>query len=130
MILLDTHVVLWLALEPARISSKARLVIEEARRQGQRVAICDISLLEITTAERKSRITLNQGLGPFLAEVEQRFSVFPITGEICVRAARLPSTYPKDPADRIIAATALVERVPLLTADDAIRRSRALQTIW
>src|SRR5215468_645550 len=113
MILLDTHVVLWLALEPNRMSSKARLVIQEARRQGQSVAICDISLLEITTAERKGRITLNRGLESFLAEVEERFSVLPITGKICVRATGLPSAYPKDPADRIIAATALVEHIPL-----------------
>jgi predicted nucleic acid-binding protein len=41
-----------------------------------------------------------------------------------------PAAYPKDPADRIIGATALVEGLSLLTADRAIRRSRALQSIW
>jgi PIN domain nuclease of toxin-antitoxin system len=42
----------------------------------------------------------------------------------------LPASYPKDPADRIIGATALVEGLSLLTADREIRRSRAVQTIW
>jgi PIN domain nuclease of toxin-antitoxin system len=45
-------------------------------------------------------------------------------------AGRLQQTYPKDAADRIIGATALVEGLPLLAADRAIRRSRALHTIW
>lgn len=53
----------------------------------------------------------------------------PISGRACVRALGLPAAYPKDPADRIIGATAL-EGLSLLTADRAIRRSRALHTIW
>ena len=46
-----------------------------------------------------------------------------------VRALELPAAYPKDPTDRIIGATALIEGMPLLTADREIRRSRALHTI-
>jgi PIN domain nuclease of toxin-antitoxin system len=42
----------------------------------------------------------------------------------------LPPSYPNDPADRIIGATALVEGLPLLTADREIRRSKSVQTIW
>ena len=42
----------------------------------------------------------------------------------------LPAVYPKDPADRIIGATALVEGLPLLTADRAIRGSKTVETIW
>jgi len=49
---------------------------------------------------------------------------------VCVRAVGLPAVYPKDPADRIIAATALVEGVPLVTADEEIRRSKTLRTVW
>lgn len=53
MILVDTHVVLWLALQPERISKKARRTIEDARRGGQGIGISDIALLEISTLERK-----------------------------------------------------------------------------
>jgi len=130
MTLVDTHVVLWLALEPDRISKTARSVIEQTRQRGHGLAISDITLLEIATAENKGRVTLNSSLETFLSEIEARFVVLPITGKVCVRAMGFPAAYPKDPADRIIAATAIVEGLPLVTADDAIRRSMALPTIW
>jgi PIN domain nuclease of toxin-antitoxin system len=130
MILLDTHVVVWLALEPARISKKARSAIEESRQRAEGLAVCDITLLEIATIENKGRIKLNASLEALLAEVEARFIVLPMSGRICAGALALPATYPKDPADRVIGATALVEGLPLITADDGIRRSKALNTIW
>ncbi|MGA8596899.1 MAG: type II toxin-antitoxin system VapC family toxin, partial [Bryobacteraceae bacterium] len=113
-----------------RISKKAKAAIEEARRSGEGVAISDIALLEIATLERKGRIKLKASLETFLSEIEARFIVLPINGRICVQAMSFPATYPNDPADRIIGATALVEGVPLVTADDAIRRSSAVRTIW
>lgn len=130
MILLDTHVVAWLALEPGKISKKARVVIEETRHTGQGLAISDITLLEIATIESKGRIRLNASLETFLTEIEARFVVLPITGRVCVKAMGLPASYPKDPADRVIGATALVGGIPLVTADEGIRRSKALRTIW
>jgi len=130
MILLDTHVVIWLALEPARISKRARAAIQETRQQSEGLAISDITLLEIAAIENKGRIKLNASLEAFLTEIEARFIVLPITGRICVSALAFPAAYPKDPADRVIVATALVEGFPLITADDGIRRSKALNTIW
>lgn len=130
MLLLDTHVVLWLALEPSRISKRATSAIESARQDNEGLALCDISLLEITTLHRKGRIELNAGLAAFLSEVEARLIVLPISARACVRAVSLPGSYPSDPADRMIGATALVEGVPLVTADDAIRRSKTIPTIW
>jgi PIN domain nuclease of toxin-antitoxin system len=129
-ILVDTHVVVWLALQPERVSKKARTAIEDARRTGQGIGISDICLLEISILERKARIRLDSSLETFLLEIEARFIILPITGRICVRAVLLPASYPNDPADRIIGATALVEGVPLVTADEGIRRSNALRTIW
>ena len=130
MILLDTHVVIWLALEPGRISKRARAAIQETRQRGEGLAVSDIALLEIATIENKGRIKLNASLEAFLAEIEARFIVLPITGRICVSALALPAAYPRDPADRVIGATALVEGLPLITADDGIRRSKTLKTIW
>jgi PIN domain nuclease of toxin-antitoxin system len=130
MILLDTHVVVWLALEASRISKKARAAIENSRQQADGLAVSDITLLEIAAIENKGRIKLNVSLEAFLAEVESRFIVMPMTGRICAGALALPATYPKDPADRVIGATALVEGIPLITADDGIRRSKVLNTIW
>jgi len=129
-ILLDTHVVIWLALEPARIARRARAAIEETRLRSEGLAISDITLLEIAAAENKGRIKLDASLETFLSEVESRFVLLPITGRVCARAMELPASYPKDPADRVIGATALVEGLPLVTADDHIRRSKEIRTIW
>ena len=130
MILVDTHVVLWMAMEPFRISKRARAAIENARSESQAVAISDMTLLEIAMLEAKSRISLNASLETFLQEVEAQFVVLPITSRASAQIVSLPANFSKDPADRVIAATALVSGVALVTADAAIRRSRVLQTIW
>jgi PIN domain nuclease of toxin-antitoxin system len=130
MILLDTHIVVWLAFDEAQLSKNARAAINDARQSGEGLAISDISLLELATLASKRRIRLDISVESFLREVEARFVILPISGRACVRVLGLPAAYPKDPADRIIGATALVEGLPLLTADREIRRSRALRTIW
>ena len=130
MILVDTHVVAWLAFDQHKISRRARTAIEGARENAEGLAISDITLLELATLQNKDRIHLAISLESFLEEVESRFVVLPISARACARAMALPATYPKDPADRIIGATALVEGLSLLTADREIRRSKAVQTIW
>jgi PIN domain nuclease of toxin-antitoxin system len=130
MILVDTHVVVWLAFDQTKLSKNARAAIDDARRNSDGLAISDITLLELATLSSKGRIRLNISLESFLREIEARFTILPISGRACVRALGLSAAYPKDPADRIIAGTALVEGLSLLTADRVIRRSRALRTIW
>jgi PIN domain nuclease of toxin-antitoxin system len=129
-ILVDTHVVVWLAFDQTQLSKNARAAINDARQKGEGLAISDITLLELATLSNKGRIRLDISLESFLHEVEARFIILPISGRACVRVLGLPAAYPKDPADRIIGATALVEGLPLLTADREIRRARALRTIW
>jgi PIN domain nuclease of toxin-antitoxin system len=129
-ILVDTHVVVWLAFDQDQLSRRARIAIDDARKNAEGLAISDITLLELATLANKGRIHLNISLESFLREVESRFVVLPISGRACARAIGFPATYPKDPADRIIGATALVEGLSLLTADREIRRSGTVQTIW
>ena len=130
MILVDTHVVVWLALAPDRLSAKASATIVDARENQDGLAISDITLWELTTLFRKKRIHLATSLESFLREVEDRFVVLPISVRACVRTLALPEAYPKDPADRVIGATALAEGLSLITADREIRRSKAVPTIW
>jgi PIN domain nuclease of toxin-antitoxin system len=78
----------------------------------------------------KKRVSFISGLEAFLTDVETRFIVLPISARICVRSSSLPLSDPNDPADRIIGATALSEGLSLITADRAIRNSRALPTFW
>jgi PIN domain nuclease of toxin-antitoxin system len=73
---------------------------------------------------------LHASLDTFLADVERRFTVLPISGRICVRAVSFAATYSKDPADKVIGATALEEGISLVTTDQGIRNSRAVPTIW
>jgi PIN domain nuclease of toxin-antitoxin system len=129
-IIVDTHVVIWLAFDQAQLSRKARSAIDDTREKAEGLAISDITLLELATLMRKGRLRLDISLESFLQEVEARFVVLPITGRACARAVELPAAYPKDPVDRIIGATALVEGLSLLTADREIRRSKAVHTIW
>ena len=130
MILVDTHIVIWLAGEENRLSKTAQAAIADARQRKDGMGICDVTLMELTMLASKRHIRLAITMESFLAEVESRFVVFPITARACARALGLPASFPKDSADRIIAATALVEGLPLLTADREIRRSRAVPTIW
>ena len=130
MILVDTHVVVWLALEPERISKNAQAAIDDARQNEDGLAVCGITLLEIATAYGKGRISLAMSLESFLRDVEERFVVLPISARACARTLTLPAAYPKDPADRVIGATALVEGLALVTADSGIRRAKAVRTVW
>lgn len=101
-ILVDTPVVVWLAFDQDRISKKARAAIDDARQDGDGLAICDITLLELATLFRKGRIQLEISVESFLEEVEARFVVLPTSGRACARAPGLPAAYPKDPADHMI----------------------------
>lgn len=130
MILLDTHIVVWLAFSPDRLSTRARAAIDKARKQGDGLAISDMSLLELAMLVKKGRIHLEIPLESFLTEIEARFVVLPITGAACARLSHLPATYPNDPADRVIGVTAQAAGMELITADAAIRRSKAVRTIW
>ena len=129
MILLDTHVLLWASTETHRLSKLAHSAIERAR-QEDGLAVASITLWEIANAVARGRVEI---LGTVKAAVEDLIlgvDVKEMTPEIVAIAAEFPETYPRDPADRLIGATALAFGVPLVTKDERIRSSRAVQTIW
>jgi PIN domain nuclease of toxin-antitoxin system len=130
LILLDTHVVIWLAQDYRRISTKAQSAIKDARKQDRGLAVPSIVLVEIARLASRGQIYFEPDAETVLAEVERRFTILPITADIALQAYALPASYPKDPADRIIGATALIHDLPLITADQAIRKSRTVTTVW
>jgi len=129
MILLDTHALVWLALEPQKLSKKAKDAISKARKTGL-LAVAGITLWEIAWLVENGRIATTMSVESFVRECAAKVNVIPITPEIAARAVSFPDSYPKDPQDRLIGATALVEGVPLLTHDRLIKKSRLVPVIW
>jgi PIN domain nuclease of toxin-antitoxin system len=129
-ILLDTHVILWLALEPEKVSKSASIAVREIGAAGAGIGISSVSLYEIARLAERSRVKLDLPIETFLRRVESHFLVRQVTVPIATAAGQLPDHFPGDPMDRIIAATALTEGMALVTADERIRRSAVVKTIW
>lgn len=129
MILLDTHVVIWLAFEPDKLSKRAKEAIRMALSQGE-LAIAAITLLELAWLAEKGRIETTLSVESFVRQCASKMTVLPITPEIAARAASFPDPYPKDPQDRLIGATALAEAIELITSDQRIKKSGMIPIIW
>ncbi len=129
MILLDTHIVIWLAFEPDKLSKRAKEVIRAARIQGG-LAIAGITLLELAWLAEKGRVKTTLSVESFVRLCASKMTVLPITPEIAARAVSFPNPYPKDPQDRLIGATALVEGIQLVTHNKQIKKSGMIPIIW
>jgi len=131
MIVLDTHVWFWLSAHPARLSPAAREAIEQASRSGG-IAIASVTLVEIAAAMARGRIMAGGSPESALTEMLRATAVVvkEITPVIAMLATQFPPAFPGDPADRIIAATARAEGVPLVTRDGKMRRSPFIETVW
>lgn len=129
MILLDSHVLIWAVADSKRLSKAAASAIRRARR-GDGLAVSAITACEVAWQIASGRIqgygTVETSLLRFLEGVTMR----PITPEIAALATQFPEDYPRDPADRIIGATARAEGMTLVTRDERIRRSPLIRTVW
>jgi len=130
MILLDTHVAIWLSENPERITSRARDAMRAAVAGGERLALPAAAVFEIATEIRKGRILLAVPAPTYFERMVSRLRVVPISGEIARRAGELPKSFHNDPMDRLIVSTAITENAILITADTAIRASGVCRTIW
>jgi len=128
-ILLDSHVLIWAVADSKRLSKAAASAIRRARR-GDGLAVSAITAYEVAWQIASGRIqgygTVESSVLRFLEGVTMR----PITPEIAALAAQFPEDYPRDPADRLIGATARAEGLTLVTRDERIRRSPLLKTVW
>jgi PIN domain nuclease of toxin-antitoxin system len=118
-ILLDTHVLLWLDRDDARLGANARASIAEAWGDGC-VAASAISFWETGVLQQRGRIDLHRPLREWRADwLAAGLQELPLDGATALLGAEL-TAFHADPADRFITATALRHQARLLTADRAI----------
>jgi PIN domain nuclease of toxin-antitoxin system len=128
-ILLDTHVLVWAVGDTKRLSRAAAAEIRRAR-QGGGLAVSAITLWELGLLMNRGRIQAPGTVESSIRQLLEDVTVRPITPEIAALAAQFPDDFPRDPADRLIGATARAEGLTLITRDENIRRSPLLKTVW
>ncbi len=131
MIVADTQVIIWDALKPELLSPRAKTAIREANRQDG-IIFCEISLWEIAMLMKKRRLSVDVNYQEFIRLVSDsnNYIFKGISPQIAELSTHLFSNTNKDPADRIISATAIIEKANLVTSDKILRRSKKLHTIW
>lgn len=131
MIVLDTHVLVWLVTQPERLSRPAASAIRRAR-SSDGLSIADVTVWELASlfarGTLKSHGTVENTLQNLL--FRSAVQIKPITPEIAALATQFPHDYSHDPVDRLIGATARAEGLALITRDESIRRCPLLKTIW
>lgn len=130
-ILLDTCAIIWDALEPAKITDKAKDAIDKADEHNALI-ISDISIWEIAILIKRSRIEVATTPANFvnLFLESRNISVVSISPEIAEFSINFGPEISNDPADRIIAATSIIYNAQLVTADSNLRQSSLIDTIW
>jgi PIN domain nuclease of toxin-antitoxin system len=131
-IVLDTHVLIWWVTgNKERLSPAAQAAITAQMSDGE-IIISSISAWEIAMLVAHGRLALSMDSAQWLEIVEQIEAVrfIPVDNEIGVKSCELPGAFHKDPADRIIVATARKLAAPLITADEKILTYSHVQTIW
>ena len=131
MIVLDTHALLWWVNDPTALSGPARKAIAAAV-ETKLVHVSCISSWEMALLVERGRLRLSLDVRDWLCRCEALpFLTFvPVSNAIAVESVRLPDFLHADPADRIIAATALSLGAALVTKDDKLQRYQHVKTIW
>lgn len=130
MIVLDTNSLIWWIGDSNRLSEKAGSAIEKAREE-KALYISSISVWEIHTLAKKGKLELDTLPDNWLKKIEELSFVHfvPVDNKIAVQSVNLPDLIHKDPADRIIIATAQIMGAILITSDKKILKYKHVQTL-
>jgi PIN domain nuclease of toxin-antitoxin system len=131
MILLDTHVWIWFVSNPELLSQQAANAVNEAVLKKS-VLISSISVWEVALLVKRKRLRLSMDVNNWIAASERLpfFSFVPVDNKIARKSVQLPSSVPKDPADRIIIASSIAKGAVLVTKDKKIRAFPKVETLW
>ena len=116
-VLLDTHAMHWWFAEPQRLSPAAGLAISAV----DEIVVASITWYELAWLATNDRIDIDVPLAAWLARMAAAVRTVGITPAIAATATSLPPSFPRDPSDRIIYATAIEHGWPLVTKDRGIR---------
>lgn len=119
-VLLDSHVVHWWSAEPDRLSAAAGEAIDGA----DELAVADITWFELAWLARHERIVVSIPVASWLQQLAAHVRTIAMTPAIATMAVDLPSSFPGDPADRLIYATAVERGLQLITKDQGLRSHR------
>ena len=131
MIVLDTHALVWWVAGDAQLSRRAREAIEAEEQNGE-ILVSAISAWEVAMLTKAGRLALTMEAQTWLNTVAQipAIQFIPVDVSISVQSVDLPGEFHKDPADRIIVATARHHSAALISADSKIRDYSHVKTIW
>ena len=131
MILLDTCAIIWDALDPKQLTEKASKGINKAD-EFNALIISDISIWEIAMLVKKGRLQIATTAANFMNLYLQtrNISVVQISPEIAELSVSFGDEINKDPADRIISATSIIQNAQLVTADKNLLESDLVDTLW
>jgi PIN domain nuclease of toxin-antitoxin system len=132
--LLDTHAWLWGVLGDAKLGPRARRAMASAA-DRTKIGLAAISLKEAAWLLAHGRIVLREPEAVWPdwlrdAASSPGLEVLPLTVEVAIASEQLPQSFPKDPADRLIVATARLLGLTLITADEALIRHAYVPTLW
>jgi PIN domain nuclease of toxin-antitoxin system len=127
----DTHTALWYLHKNPRLSVTARTFMDDAAQAGHDIALSPISLAEIVYLVEKNRLPVSayEDLKAALADPEYVIEEAPFTAAVVEALRQVPRAEVSDMPDRIVAATAVYLRVPVISRDGRIRSSN-IQTVW
>lgn len=130
MLLFDTHIWWWVINEPERLSRGAYELISETPNDQR--AIASISIWEFAMMVTRGRIRLRISPAEWLDHATYRtmITVLNLTPRIALDACNLPGKFHRDPADRIIVATARIHQMKLITKDQKIIDYPNVETVW
>jgi PIN domain nuclease of toxin-antitoxin system len=119
-VVLDTHVVHWWSAEPERVSRAAAEALDDA----DELAIAAVSWFELAWLAKNERIVVTIPIRSWLEQLAAQLRTVGITPAVAETAVSLPSSFPGDPADRLIYATAIEHGWQLVTKDRRLRTHR------
>lgn len=121
-LLLDTHCLLWMISEPQRLGKKARVLLDDSTTD---LFLSSASLFEISIKYSLKKLSLPARPIDYLPSILDRMSVreLPVTSHHAYKVAELPWHH-RDPFDRLLIAQSMVEKLPLVTADEQMLKYR------